>query len=137
MSSKSRILIFLMSIGCLNACTVWMDVRARELSSSYRFKENAMAFLCITELVPPRFRQGSDPKCLLKLGRELAVPPQFPIGTPVKIVEIWKQRGLFFGDQARGAMARLRVGEASKPVYVLANWPGVMGILEEVRLDGK
>jgi hypothetical protein len=46
-------------------------------------------------------------------------------------------KGLFFGDQQRGAMAKLRVGEASKPVYVLASWPNVLEILEEVRLNGK
>jgi hypothetical protein len=114
-----------------------MDVRTKELSNSYRLKENSMAYICGMGWVPPSLKRGSDPKCLLKLDRELAVPPQFPIGTPVKIVEIWKERGLFFGDQERGAMAKLRVGEASKPVYVLASWPDVLGILEEVKLNGK
>jgi hypothetical protein len=134
MSPKPRVLMLLLLSGYLTACTFWTDVRTKELSNNYRLKENAMAYICSDPSVPPRFKRGSDPKCLLALDRELAVPPQFPIGTPVKIVEIWKQSGLFFcGNQEKWAMAKLRVGEASKPVYVLASWPWVLKILEEVK----
>jgi len=133
MASTPRILIALLSLGCLNACNAWMDVRTGELSKNYRLTENSMAYICIGYLMPTRFKKGGDPKCLLELDRELAVPPQFPIGTPVKVVEIWEQKGLFFGDQERGGIAKLRVGGASKPVYVLAGWPGVLRILDEVK----
>jgi hypothetical protein len=88
-----------------------------------------MAFGCF-DTVP--FTWGTDPKCLLELSRELARPPQFPIGTPVRILEIRRHDVWLYADEAKEEVALLRVGQPSKAVNVFANWPQVLRMLEEI-----
>jgi hypothetical protein len=112
-----------MIMGCLSGCFVETTFRSPFYSRLYRLKENAMAFDCYGT-VPLTW--GADPQCLFELGLETARPPQFPTGTPVRVLTI--KRDVI----AQSEVAFLRVGAGSKAVAVFARWPQVLRILEEV-----
>ena len=116
-------LLLLIGMGCLSGCFVEKKFRSPHYSRLYRLKEHAMAFDCYGT-VPLTW--GTDPKCLFELGLETARPPQFPIGTPVRVLTI--KRDVI----AQSEVALLRVGAGSKVVDVFARWPQVLRILEEV-----
>ncbi len=112
------------STGCVEYTTT---LRSKHYDRVYRLTENAKAFGCYG---PVAFTWRPNPKCLLELSRELANPPQFPIGTRVRVLVIKRNVNTWAGMDWEVAL--LRVGEEPKVVEVFAGWPQVLDLLEEV-----
>ncbi len=83
--------------------------------------------MAFTGMAPPRPGQRGQ---LVQLGRDWAIPPQFPIGARVRVIKIRKHH--IFYDAEEMHFALLRIGEGSDAVEVFADWPEVLKMMEEV-----
>lgn len=120
---RSVLLVFVMA--SLAGCTFYTtEFLSEHYNRDYRLTENAMAF---AGMAPPQPGQRGR---LMKLGREWATPPQFPIGSRVRVIKIRKHHVFYETEIVH--LALLRIGEGSDAVEVFADWPDVLEMMEEV-----